>query len=77
MEDDTEAGAGRQVNRVLKKYITMPVSTYINNHKNVKVLHVVIEGQTVYGNKGIVDATAEIKIYNHNEFVEKYGEKKL
>ena len=77
LEDDTEAGAGRQVNRVLKKYITMPVSTYINNHKNVKVLHVVIEGQTVYGNKGIVDATAEIKIYNHNEFVEKYGEKKL
>ena len=77
LEDDTEAGAGRQVNRILKKYITMPVSTYINDHRNVKVIHVVVEGKTVYGNKDIVDGTAEIKIYNHTEWVEKYGEKDL
>ena len=77
LEDDTEAGAGRQVNRILKKYITMPVSTYINDHRNVKTIHVVVEGRTVYGNKDIVDGTAEIKIYNHTEWVEKYGEKDL
>ena len=77
LDDDTEAGAGRQVNRILKKYITMPVSTYINKHRNDKVLHVVVEGRTVYGNKDIVDGTAEIKIYNHNEWLQKYGEKDL
>ena len=66
LDDDTEAGAGRQVNRVLRDYITKPVSTYIYYHPKERKIHVELSGETVYGNKGIIDSTAEIIIIDED-----------
>ena len=62
LDDDTEAGAGRQVNRVLQDYITKPVSSYIYYNPKIKHIHLELTGDTVYGNKGVVDGTAKIVI---------------
>ena len=73
LDDDTEAGAGRQVNRVLRDYITKPVSTYIYYHPKERNIHVELSGETVYGNKGIIDSTAEIIIIDEDTWNRKYG----
>ena len=65
---NTSAGAGRQVNRVLDDYVTMPVSTYIYKHPGVRKLHLVLEGVTKQGNKAVLDSTAKIVILNDEEF---------
>ena len=65
---DTSSGAGRQVNRILDNYVTMPVSTYIYKHPGVRKLHLVLDGVTKHGNKGVLDATARIVILNEEEF---------
>lgn len=72
LDDDTEAGAGRQVNRVLRDYITKPVSTYIYYHPKEREVHVELSGQTVYGNKGIIDSTAEIIIVDADTWNREY-----
>lgn len=72
LDDDTEAGAGRQVNRVLRDYITKPVSTYIYYHPKEREVHVELSGKTVYGNKGIVDSTAEIIIVDVDTWNQEY-----
>lgn len=69
LDDDTEAGAGRQVNRVLRDYITMPTSTFIYHNPKVKHIHLELVGQTVYGNKGVIDGTAKIVILTHDDWV--------
>lgn len=77
IDDDTEAGAGRQVNRVLQDYITKPVSTYIYHHPNEDSVYLELDGDTVYGNKHIIDSTAEIKIMSRREWlVSKWGKAK-
>ena len=73
LDDDTEAGAGRQVNRVLRDYITKPVSTYIYYHPKERNIHVELSGETVYGNKGIIDSTAEIIIIDEDTWNREYG----
>ena len=73
LNDDTEAGAGRQVNRVLRDYITKPVSTYIYYHPKERNIHVELSGETVYGNKGIIDSTAEIIIIDEDTWNREYG----
>ena len=73
LDDDTEAGAGRQVNRVLRDYITKPVSTYIYYHPKKRNIHVELSGETVYGNKGIIDSTAEIIIIDEDTWNREYG----
>lgn len=73
LDDDTEAGAGRQVNRVLRDYITKPVSTYIYYHPKEREVHVELSGQTVYGNKNIIDSTAEIIIVDADTWNREYG----
>ena len=73
LDDDTEAGAGRQVNRVLRDYITKPVSTYIYYHPKERNIHVELSGETVYGNKGIIDSTAEIIIVDADTWNREYG----
>ena len=73
LNDDTEAGAGRQVNRVLRDYITKPVSTYIYYHPKERNIHVELSGETVYGNKGIIDSTAEIIIVDADTWNREYG----
>ena len=72
LNDDTEAGAGRQVNRVLRDYITKPVSTYIYYHPKERNIHVELSGETVYGNKGIIDSTAEIVIIDEDTWNREY-----
>lgn len=72
LDDDTEAGAGRQVNRVLRDYITKPVSTYIYYHPKEREVHVELSGQTVYGNKNIIDSTAEIIIVDADTWNREY-----
>ena len=72
LDDDTEAGAGRQVNRVLRDYITKPVSTYIYYHPKEREVHVELSGKTVYGNKSIVDSTAEIIIVDVDTWNREY-----
>ena len=72
LDDDTEAGAGRQVNRVLRDYITKPVSTYIYHHPKEREVHVELSGQTVYGNKNIIDSTAEIIIVDVDTWNREY-----
>ena len=73
LNDDTEAGAGRQVNRVLRDYITKPVSTYIYYHPKEREVHVELSGKTVYGNKSIIDSTAEIIIIDEDTWNREYG----
>ena len=73
LDDDTEAGAGRQVNRVLRDYITKPVSTYIYYHPKERNIHVELSGETVYGNKGIIDSTADIIIIDEDTWNREYG----
>ena len=73
LDDDTEAGAGRQVNRVLRDYITRPVSTYIYYHPKERNIYVELSGETVYGNKGIIDSTAEIIIIDEDTWNREYG----
>ena len=73
LNDDTEAGAGRQVNRVLRDYITKPVSTYIYYHPKERNIYVELSGETVYGNKGIIDSTAEIIIIDEDTWNREYG----
>lgn len=70
LDDDTEAGAGRQVNRVLRDYITMPVSSYVYYNPKVKHIHLELVGRTVYGNKDVVDGTAEILIMDDKQWRE-------
>ena len=72
LDDDTEAGAGRQVNRVLRDYITKPVSTYIYYHPKEREVHVELSGKTVYGNKSIIDSTAEIIIVDVDTWNREY-----
>ena len=72
LDDDTEAGAGRQVNRVLRDYITKPVSNYIYYHPKEREVHVELSGQTVYGNKNIIDSTAEIIIVDVDTWNREY-----
>lgn len=69
LDDDTEAGAGRQVNRVLRDYITMPTSTFIYYHPKVKHIHLELVGQTVHGNKGVIDGTAKIVVLTHDDWI--------
>lgn len=72
LNDDTEAGAGRQVNRVLRDHITKLVSTYIYYHPKEREIHVELSGETVYGNKGIIDSTAEIIIVDADTWNREY-----
>ena len=65
---DTSSGAGRQVNRILDDYVTMPVSTYIYKNPGVRKLHLVLEGITKTGNKDVLDSTAKIVILTDDEF---------
>lgn len=62
LKTGTEEGGGRQVNKVLRTYITQPVATYVCKHPNIRSLHLKIEGQLVTGNKGVLDGSARIVI---------------
>ena len=70
IDDDTEAGAGRQVNRVLRDYITMPVSTFIYYNPKEREIHLELSGETVYGNKGVLDSTAKIEIMGKDTWLD-------
>lgn len=70
LKDGTEDGGGRQVNRVLRDYIKMPVSSYIYRNPKTKHIHLELIGSTVYGNKGVVDGTAKIEIIDDKSWRE-------
>lgn len=68
MDDDTEAGAGRQVQRILQDFIVKPACRFIYDNPRAKKVYAILQGDTVYGNKSAVDGTAKIVFMTEQDY---------